>query len=106
MVIITALFIVKPGKESEFEVLAKSMVEKVKAELGAVEYTLHKGVENPRIYFFYERYADQAAYEAHRTTSYLAQFSADNASLIEGEVTLNILREVSRIPVKDAAKRA
>jgi len=106
MVIITALFIVKPGKETEFEVLAKSMVEKVQAEPGAMEYTLHKGAENPRIYFFYERYADQAACEAHMATPYLAQFSRDNASLIEGEVKLEVLREVSRIPVKDAAKRA
>lgn len=106
MIIVTALFTIKSGKEAQFETLARSMVEQVRAEPGALEYTLHKDAQNPGVFSFYERYADQAACDAHMATPYLARFLSESAALAEQEPQVHVLREVDRIPVKDADKRA
>ncbi|GAB6038447.1 hypothetical protein JCM15519_30060 [Fundidesulfovibrio butyratiphilus] len=105
MVIVTALLTAKPGKEAELEALATAMVEHVKDEPGALEYTLHRGVDNPHIFVFHERYADQTACEAHMGTPYLARFLGQAAELLACEPQVHFLREVTRIPVKDADKR-
>ncbi len=67
---IVATIKVKPGMESQFEAVAKELVAKVNAsEPGCRLYALHRA-EAPLTYVFMERYADQAAVEAHRGTDY------------------------------------
>jgi quinol monooxygenase YgiN len=62
---VVATIKVKPGMESQFEAVAKELVAKVTAnEPGCRLYVLHRG-EAPQTYVFMERYADQAAVEAH-----------------------------------------
>ena len=36
-----------------------------KVERGVVLYQAHRDPENPNVFFFYEQYADEAAYQAH-----------------------------------------
>lgn len=105
MVIVTALLTVKLGKEAELKALGAAMVEQVRHEPGAMEYTLHQGLQNPRQFFFYERYADKAACDTHMATPYLAAFLQSAGPLLDCEPQLNMLEEVVRIPVKDAPSR-
>ena len=67
---IVATLKVKPGMEQAFEAVAKELVAKVNAnEPGCTLYALHHG-EAPCTYVFMERYIDQSAVDAHRTTDY------------------------------------
>src|SRR5437762_6955739 len=67
---VVATIKVKPGMEKEFEAVAKELVAKVNAgEPGCKLYAFHHG-EAPQTYVFMERYADQAAVDAHRGTEY------------------------------------
>ncbi len=67
---IVATIKVKPGMEQQFEAVAKELVAKVNANEPACRlYALHRS-EAPQTYVFMERYADQAAVEAHRSTDY------------------------------------
>ena len=65
---VVATIKIKDGKGAEFEKVATELVKKVNEnEKGCLLYQLYHG-EVPNTYVFVERYADQAAVEAHRGT--------------------------------------
>jgi quinol monooxygenase YgiN len=93
MIGIVATLKIKPGMEKDFEAVAKELVAKVRAnEPGCALYALHHG-EQPNIYVFMERYADQAAMDAHRATDYFKALGRKMGEFMEGREVLR-LREV------------
>jgi quinol monooxygenase YgiN len=93
MIGIVATLRIKPGMEKDFEAVAKELVAKVKAnEPGCKLYALHHG-EAPNTYVFMERYADQAAVDAHRATDYFKALGKKMGEFMEGREVLR-LREV------------
>ena len=85
---------VKPGMEKEFEAVAKELVTKVNAnEPGCKLYALHQG-EAPLTYVFMERYADQAAVDAHRGTDYFKALGRKMGEYMDGRAEVMRLREV------------
>lgn len=71
MSVVTALFEAHPGREAELETALRELVRHVALEPGAIEYTLHRSPTSPGRFYFYERYADQGAVDAHMATPYL-----------------------------------
>ncbi len=93
MIGIVATLRIKPGMEKDFEAVAKELVAKVRAnEPGCKLYALHHG-EAPNTYVFMERYADQAAVDAHRATDYFKALGKKMGEFMEGREVLR-LREV------------
>ena len=93
MIGIVATLRIKPGMEKDFEAVAKELVAKVHAnEPGCKLYALHHG-EQPNTYVFMERYADQAAADAHRATDYFKALGKKMGEFMEGREVLR-LREV------------
>jgi quinol monooxygenase YgiN len=93
MIGIVATLRIKPGMEKDFEAVAKELVAKVNAnEPGCKLYALHHG-EAPNTYVFMERYADQAAVDAHRATEYFKALGKKMGEFMEGREVLR-LREV------------
>lgn len=91
---ILATLKVKPGMEREFEAVAKELVAKVNAsEPGCKLYALHRG-EAAGTYVFMERYVDQAAVDAHRTTDYFKALGRKMGEYMEGRPEVLRLREV------------
>ncbi len=91
---VVATIKVKPGMEKEFEAVAKELVAKVNAsEPGCKLYALHHG-EQPHTYVFMERYADQAAVEAHRATDYFKALGRKMGEYMEGRPEVMRLTEV------------
>jgi len=60
------------------DALAASLTEQVsavrKAEPGCLAYRLHRSTKDPELFFFYETYADDEAFAAHRVAPHLAAF--------------------------------
>jgi quinol monooxygenase YgiN len=94
MIGVVATLRVKPGMEKEFEAVARELVSKVRAnEPGCLLYALHHG-EAPGTYVFMERYADQAAVDAHRGTDHFKTLGRKMGEYMDGRAEVQRLREV------------
>ncbi len=73
MIGVVAEFEVKEDQLSAFEAAARTLVEAVRAnEPGVPLYELHRKQGSKTAYIMMERYADQAALDAHGKTSHFA----------------------------------
>jgi quinol monooxygenase YgiN len=84
VITLTAKLTIKAGKEKEFETLMKEIVPKVRREEGNLAYTMCRSKDNPRVFLFFEEYADQAAVQAHGR--HLRELGVDFSSFLDGPV--------------------
>jgi len=82
-VILYAEFTAKPGFESQVQKLISELAEKVRQERGNTEFTVYRERDNPRKFFVFEEYLDEASFEAHIAAEYGAVFNHHLSSLIE-----------------------
>jgi len=71
MIVLAAFFQAKPGREAELEAALRAMIPETHKEAGALEYVLHRAKDDASRFFFYEKYRDQTALDAHAASSYL-----------------------------------
>lgn len=91
---IVATIKIKPGQDASFEELAKALVAAVNAnEPGCLLYTLFKA-EDPNTYVFLERYRDEAALQAHRSTAYVKDLGRKMGEHMDGRAQILRLREI------------
>jgi quinol monooxygenase YgiN len=74
---------VKEGREAEFETLAASLVVESSAEAGCLSYVLWRS-EEAREYVFVERYADEAAAQAHVKSDHYRRIGRQMGALMDG----------------------
>lgn len=70
------------AKEGEADEVARALVELQEpslAEEGILEYRAHRDTENPNVFFMFEVYRDQAAYEAHVETPHFQEWGFGHA---------------------------
>ena len=85
---------IKDGQEAQFEEIAKQLVAAVNAnEPGCHLYTLNQGDE-PLTYVVMERYADQAAADAHRASDHLRTLGRAMGAHMDGPPAVLRLQEV------------
>ena len=91
--ILYAEFTAKPVSESQVETLISGLAEKVRREPGNTEFTVYQERDNPRKFFVFEQYLDEASFEAHISAEYGVVFNQQLSSLIEeGESQLTWLK--------------
>ena len=93
MLTFTAKLTVKAGSEQEFERIMRIAVPKVREEPGNHAYIFHCSTQDPRVFMFYEEYADQAALEAHR--AHLRDMGIDLRALLDGPPTLEFYEKLA-----------
>jgi quinol monooxygenase YgiN len=81
---LTAKLTIKAGKEKEFETLMKGVVPKVRQEPGNHYYIMCRSKENPRVFLFFEEYADQKAVQAHG--QHLKELGLNFSAFLDGPV--------------------
>ncbi|MDO8528201.1 MAG: putative quinol monooxygenase [Deltaproteobacteria bacterium] len=92
MIIITAAWAAKPGKEKELKLHLENMVDQVrKNEPDCLLYTLHQGFDDKTKFFFYEQFTDMNAVEWHKNTAYLKSLRANTETLIAKPVQVELL---------------
>jgi quinol monooxygenase YgiN len=90
--ILYAEFTAKPGSETEVGRLISGLAEDVRREPGNTEFTVYRERDNPRKFFVFEQYLDEASFEAHISAQYGVIFNERLSSLIEeGESQLTWL---------------
>jgi len=88
---------VKPGSEAAFEAAGKEMIATVRAsEPGTLAYVLHKNLNDPTEFTYYEVYQDQAALDAHSKTDHMRAFGGKIGALLAGRPEISRLEEVAR----------
>ncbi len=87
--------------EGKSDALAALLVEQAAAvraaEPGCLVYRVHRSTRDPALFVFYEQYADEAAFDAHRNAPHLAAFRArrERDGLAQGPVEVEVLRCLS-----------
>ena len=81
--ILYAEFTAKQGSESQVETLISGLAEQVRREPGNTEFSVYRERDNPRKFFVFEQYLDEASFDAHISAEYGLIFNQQLSSLIE-----------------------
>ncbi len=74
MMVLIAKNTVQEGKREEFIRIAGKMVEETRKEAGCISYDLVKDEIEDAVFYFIEKYKDEAALEAHRASAYFQTY--------------------------------
>jgi quinol monooxygenase YgiN len=75
MVVLAVTWMAKTGREAEAAAILEKITTQSRKEPGCVMYQVHKHKTDPRRFFIYEQYKDDAALEAHRAAPHFLQFA-------------------------------
>ncbi len=77
--VVSAHWRAKEGKEDRLAELIEELAPPSRAEPGSVFYQAQRSVEDPRLFYLYEQYADEAAYQAHMETEHFTRLVKEEA---------------------------
>ncbi len=75
MICVAVAYRIVEGKESEALAMFRELAEATRREPGCRLYLLHRAASDPRTFFLYEQYDDQAALDAHRATEHFERLA-------------------------------
>jgi quinol monooxygenase YgiN len=74
--VIIAQYRVRAGEEGTVEAALRQMVAPTRAEPGNLDYQVLRDPADPALFVLFERYADEAAFEAHKASGHFATWLA------------------------------
>jgi quinol monooxygenase YgiN len=77
--IVAATYHAKPGEEEEIRRILEVMGPLSRKEPACLFYQAHRSPDDPRVFFLYEQYQDEAGYKAHMETDHFAQYIKGDA---------------------------
>jgi quinol monooxygenase YgiN len=86
MVVLAVTWMAKAGKEAEVADLFSKLTAESRKEPGCAMYQVHRHRTEPRKFFIYEQYKDDAALEAHRSAAHFLQFAKKDLPKIADRV--------------------
>jgi quinol monooxygenase YgiN len=89
---IVAKLVAKPGQEATLERELTRLLAPTRAEEGCLLYDLHRSIEDPAVFLFYETWESMAAWQAHMKTPHLTAMAATTAELIAEREILQMER--------------
>ena len=69
----------REGEEEAVAAAIEGLAAASSEEPGVQHYLAHRDAEDPRAFFIYERYADEAACQAHVETEHFKRFGVEGA---------------------------
>ena len=94
MVVLAVTWMAKVGHENDVAGLFTTLTEASRKEPGCVMYQVHRHKTEPRRFFIYEQYKDDAALEAHRTTAHFLQYARKDLPKVADRVEGNLFEPV------------
>ena len=74
MIVLLAKSILLEGKQQEFVAVAEKLVKATREESGCVYYDLVKDASDDKVFYFVEKYLDEAAVEAHKASAHFQTY--------------------------------
>jgi quinol monooxygenase YgiN len=93
-VVVAAVIRVQEGKGEEFEKEFGLLRPKVLKDPGAIAYVMHRSVEDPCRFFFYEKYESDDAVKYHTSTEHFKGFFEKMGPIMKGKPEISFYQEV------------
>jgi quinol monooxygenase YgiN len=77
--VVCAKWTAREGKEDRLAEIIGEMTPPSRDEPGNLYYQAQRSTENPRLFFLYEQYADEAGYQAHMETAHFTRLVKEEA---------------------------
>ena len=77
--VVVAKWTAREGLEERLQQICDEMTEPSRAEPANLFYQAHRSPENPRLFFLYEQYEDEAGYEAHMASEHFTRLVKEEA---------------------------
>jgi len=90
MVVLAVTWMAKTGREAEVTDYFAKLSEASRKEPGCLMFQVHRHKTEPRRFFVYEQYKDDAALEAHRATPHFLQYVKKDLPKIADRVEGNL----------------
>ncbi len=87
---ISAKITARPGREADAARVLHDLLAPTHSEPGCIQYDMHRSLEDPRVFLFFENWKSKADWEAHMETPYLRDFVARGDELLEGLEVLQL----------------
>ncbi len=97
MIVLTAAFKAKTGKEGELEQTLRAMIPEVQNEKGTMLYILNRSTNDKGQFLFYEMYQDDKALELHNATPYFQALLKNIDELIAEQPKIELYEDISSI---------
>lgn len=78
--VVTATWRAREGEEERVREILQLLTPLCRAEPGCRQYQAHRSAEDPRLFFIYEQYDDEAAFEAHAQTDHVERHVRGDAA--------------------------
>jgi (4S)-4-hydroxy-5-phosphonooxypentane-2,3-dione isomerase len=90
MVVLAVTWMAKAGHDADVHPIFAKLTEESRKEAGCVMYQVHRHKTEPRRFFIYEQYKDDAALEAHRATTHFLQYARKELPKVADRVEGNL----------------
>jgi quinol monooxygenase YgiN len=77
--VVSALWRAKEGCEGRVAEIVGELIAPSRAEPGSLLYQPHRSPEDPRLFYLYEQYVDEAAYQAHMDSEHFTRLVKQEA---------------------------
>ena len=94
MICVAVTYVIKPGHEGEAVDLFAKLTGPTRAEPGCRMYQAHRSPSDPRKFFLYEQYDDQAALDAHRAAPHFKELGRKLGEYLAGRPDVQVMQEV------------
>lgn len=94
MIHILATFSIPAENQADFVKLAKELVGETLKEAGNVSYDLVQGIADPTRFTFIEKWADQAAVDAHNASTHFTKLIPEMVKLASAAPEISLLKPV------------
>ena len=82
MIVLAVVWVTKPGHEDEATKIFQILTAESRKEPGCLMYVVHRHRDDPRRFFIYEQYVDDAALEAHRNSLHFLEYARKQLPLL------------------------
>jgi quinol monooxygenase YgiN len=73
----------KPGAEEQLFEACRKLIAPTLVEEGCINYDMHRSVEDPSVFMFYENWTTRPLWDQHMNAPHLSEFSAATKDLVE-----------------------
>jgi (4S)-4-hydroxy-5-phosphonooxypentane-2,3-dione isomerase len=90
MVVLAVTWMAKAGHDADVAPILAKLTEESRKEPGVLMFQAHRHKTEPRRFFIYEQYKDDAALEAHRSTAHFLQYARKDLPKVADRVEGNL----------------
>jgi quinol monooxygenase YgiN len=72
--VLAVTWVARPGEEARIEEILRTVAPLSRAERGCLQYVAHRSTQDPRRFFLYEVYRDEAAFSEHNESEHFKRY--------------------------------